>query len=258
MVRGGTDALVIKTNSAGDTIWSKTYGGAGDDYFNCVKQTPAGDYILVGSTSSFGLGGSDVYVVKINSTGDTLWSKTFGSIYDDEGTYISLSLDSGFIIVGSTKSSGSGGYDIYLIKGDKFGNGGCNSFSGGTQIKNADSLMFNVSTTIGLPRTLVDVAPFSVYAGFISVSDVCSSIGIQTLNEEGDLKIKIYPSPSTGSIFIYGEETPLGLIRVYDLQGKILIQQSSSNANIKLDISHLQSGTYIIEVFKKHLKIVKE
>ena len=253
---GNADALVIKTNSTGDTVWTKTYGGTGSDYFNCVKQTPDGGYILVGATSSFSADSSDVYLVKINSVGDTLWSKTFGGLRDDEGIYISLSLDSGYIIAGLTNSYGNGGMDFYLIKTDKNGNAGCNSTPVHTLITKPDSLMFNVPTTIGFPHTLVGTAPFLTSIDANSTINICSSIGIQYFEKENEVRIKAYPSPTDYLIFIEAEKT-INLAKIYDCQGKLIYQQKSASTITQIDISNLQSGIYILEVLGKHIRIVK-
>jgi len=254
---GGTDAWVVKTNSVGDTVWTKTYGGMGSDYFNCVKQTPDGGYILVGSTTSFGFGNTDVYLVKINSTGDTLWSKTLGGIYEDDGMHVCLTLDGGYVITGSTKSFGNGGFDVYLIKTDKNGNTDCYSTSALTQITQPAALVLNVPTLIGLPNTLVGNAPFLIGTGANLVSDVCGSIGIEFLDKEKNSDIKIYPSPSTGYISIQAGEQ-LGLINLYDCQGKLVHQQKSTNLTMMMDVSDLQSGIYILHVHERHIMIVKE
>lgn len=66
---GGLDAYLIRTSSAGDTLWTKTYGGAGDDRANSVQQTHDGGYILAGSTDSKGAGGEDVFLIKTNESG---------------------------------------------------------------------------------------------------------------------------------------------------------------------------------------------
>jgi hypothetical protein len=79
------DIYVIKTNASGDTLWSKTYGGTENDEGNSVRQTTDGGYIVAGYTNSFGAGSYDVYVIKTNASGDTLWTRTYGGTGDDYG-----------------------------------------------------------------------------------------------------------------------------------------------------------------------------
>jgi len=113
---GPSDVWLIKTNSSGDTLWTRMYGGTGVDIGNSVRQTSDGGYIIAGSTSSFGVSYYDVYLIKTNASGDTLWTRTFGGTNDDEGFSVQQTSDGGYIIAGETSSFGAGGYDVWLIK----------------------------------------------------------------------------------------------------------------------------------------------
>jgi hypothetical protein len=113
---GNTDIYLIKTNNAGDTLWTKTYGGTLEDYPGSVQQTSDGGYIIAGSTESFGSGNFDVYLIKTNSLGVALWTKTYGGSLWDYGSFVQQATDGGYIITGHTSSFGAGSYDFYLIK----------------------------------------------------------------------------------------------------------------------------------------------
>jgi len=113
---GNEDAYLIKTNSSGDTLWTKIYGGASNDYAWSVQQTADSGYILAGWTSSFGNGADDVYLIKTNATGGTLWMRTFGGVQCDFGFSVQQTADGGYLIAGQTASFGGGYDDSYLIK----------------------------------------------------------------------------------------------------------------------------------------------
>jgi hypothetical protein len=115
------DVYLIKTNASGDSLWSKSIGGTSDDFGECVHQTSDGGYIIVGRTASYGAGSDDVYLVKTNSAGDTLWTKTYGGISWDMGYSLDLTPDGGFILVGTTSSFGDTS-QLYLLKTDAQGN----------------------------------------------------------------------------------------------------------------------------------------
>ena len=119
---GLADVWLIKTNSFGDTVWTKSYGGSNDDGAWSVQQTLDGGYIIAGATSSFSAGYDDVWLIKTNSFGDTLWTRTYGGIGGDRASCVEQTLDDGYILVGVTSSFGSGLSDIWLIKTDGMGN----------------------------------------------------------------------------------------------------------------------------------------
>jgi hypothetical protein len=114
---GGDDVYLIKTDSNGNIVWTKTFGGTGDDFGYSVKQTSDGGYIIVGSTG-FGAGGKDIYLIKTNSSGNLVWSRTYGNGNDDVGNSVEQTSDGGYIIGGIISGVGGG---ACLIKTDSFG-----------------------------------------------------------------------------------------------------------------------------------------
>lgn len=96
------------------------FGGTGDDIGYSAKPTLDRQYIVAGSTSSFG--STDVYLVKVDSMGLPIWSKTYGGINNEVGKSVIQLSDSGYVIAGFTSSFGAGGYDVYLVRTDKYGN----------------------------------------------------------------------------------------------------------------------------------------
>jgi parallel beta-helix repeat protein len=116
------DILLIKTDPSGNQLWSQTYGGEDYEKGYSVKQTMDGGYIVTGYTESFDIDSADVYLIKTNSTGDTLWTRTYGGSCDDGGYDVQQTTDGGYIVTGHTKSYGAGGLDVYLIKTDQSGN----------------------------------------------------------------------------------------------------------------------------------------
>src|SRR5207237_7867551 len=96
----------------GNQLWAKTYGGSDWDFAYSIAVNKNEEYVLAGETYSFGNGNNDVFLVKVNSSGDTLWTKTDGGDSSDFANQVKLTSDSGFVIIGNTKSSGQGNSDI--------------------------------------------------------------------------------------------------------------------------------------------------
>jgi uncharacterized delta-60 repeat protein len=119
---GGSDVYVVKLDSAGNVVWNKTIGGIGDDIAYSVIQSSDGGYVVAGYTQSFGAGIRDIYLVKLDSGGNVVWSKTIGGRLKDEANSITQSSDGGYVVAGYTQSFGAGGSDMYLVKLDSSGN----------------------------------------------------------------------------------------------------------------------------------------
>jgi len=118
---GHADVYLIKTDSSGDTLWTRAYGGTLNDVGRSVALTAGGGYIVAGSTASFGAGNFDVYLIKTNASGDTLWARTYGGGSRDEGYSVQQTTDGGYVVAGYTESFGATLGDIYLVKTDALG-----------------------------------------------------------------------------------------------------------------------------------------
>jgi len=99
--------------------WTRTYGGSQYDEGKAVKQTSDGGYIIAGTTNSFGAGFQDVYLIKTDSLGNMIWSKTYGDSSSEGGNSLDITLDGGYIIAGYKNY---GGYSsFYIIRVDSLG-----------------------------------------------------------------------------------------------------------------------------------------
>ncbi|MFA5032315.1 MAG: T9SS type A sorting domain-containing protein [bacterium] len=156
------DVYLIRTNSSGDTLWTKTFGGAGNDFGWSVKQTQDNGFIIAGYTKSFGAGGYDVYLIKTNSSGDTIWTKTFGGTGSDYGYFVQQTQDGGFIIAGTTFSFGTNG-DVYLIKTNSSGDTLWTRTFGGTNYDGGFSVQQTQDGGFIIAGTYSSGAPIDVY-----------------------------------------------------------------------------------------------
>jgi uncharacterized delta-60 repeat protein len=118
---GNYDFYVLKTDADGDIVWSRTYGGSSLDYGQAAIQTTDGGFAVVGRTKSFGAGDYDVYLVKTDADGDTIWTRTYGGSDTDEGYSLQQTSDGGYIIAGYCDPWGTAIMDVYLVKTDAQG-----------------------------------------------------------------------------------------------------------------------------------------
>ncbi len=115
------DAWVLKLDSSGLIKWSKTYGGSENDHLKSLYQTSDGGFVVAGQTSSYGAGGADAWVLKLDSGGVVEWEKTYGGNTDDSLYSIHQTSDGGFAAVGRTSSYGAGNLDAWFLKLDSGG-----------------------------------------------------------------------------------------------------------------------------------------
>ncbi len=123
--------------------WNETYGGASYDTARSVVRTSDGGYALTGSTGSFGVGGTDFWLVKTDPAGNAQWNKTYGGTglsLDDAYALVQTS-DGGYALAGYTNSFGAGDYDFWLVKTDSSGNAQWNKTYGGTSVDCAYALV---------------------------------------------------------------------------------------------------------------------
>ena len=119
---GDRDILAIKLDSLGNLSWTRTFGGGNRDYARSIIQAPDGGYMIAGWTQSFGAGGADLLVLKLNARGNLSWAKTIGGGLDDAASSITLTPDGGYAITGWTDSFGAGSRDLLAVKIDETGN----------------------------------------------------------------------------------------------------------------------------------------
>jgi hypothetical protein len=113
---GGYDALIARFNKDGILMWIKTFGGLDWDFANKINLTHDGNLIVCGSTYSFGRGGEDAFVIKLDLNGNILWQKIYGGLNNDDFHSIKATSDGGFIACGTTKSYGDILGDIWVAK----------------------------------------------------------------------------------------------------------------------------------------------
>jgi len=115
---GDWDVWLLKLDSSGAIQWQKTYGGRWLEATSSdpIQQTADGGYVVSGRTESFGAGGSDLWVLKLDGQGAIQWQKTYGGQEDDLARAIRQAPDGGYVVAGYTQSFGAGGWDIWVLK----------------------------------------------------------------------------------------------------------------------------------------------
>jgi hypothetical protein len=117
---GGYDDWLIKTDSLGNKIWDRTFGGAEDDEARDVQETTDGGYIITGYTASIVPGADVIWLIKTDSIGNLVWDTTFYNSPYDYSYGVQETSDKGYIICGFTWTAYR--WDWWIIKTDSLGN----------------------------------------------------------------------------------------------------------------------------------------
>ena len=116
---GAEDIFVARTDSDGDTLWTRTFGGDSFERPWDIGEAPNGDIIILGWTQPLG-GTSDVYVIKVDPDGDSLWSRTYGGGGNDEGRSLIVKDNGGFVFAGKLVDS-TGASEFWIVNADSDG-----------------------------------------------------------------------------------------------------------------------------------------
>jgi len=236
---GATDIFLLKLDINGNFQWMKTYGGASEEIGNDIEQTSDSGFILTGRTYTFGGTERYVYMIKTNSSGDTLWTKAYQSSICN-GYSVKQTYDGGYINASVPAS-------LLLIKTDAFGNSGCNDISTNTIVSSVTPLQLSgyqtgSGGTAGTAGTLIRYIP-------ITLDTLCISlIGVKEIYEPEAI---IYPNPSLNLFTVELKNSHNdSRILLYNSQGILVSEQNSKYKKIVINRNGLASGLYFVEIIE--------
>lgn len=282
-VSPGEDFFLIKTDSIGNVLWSKTYGGSGTDTFRGFIATKDNGYLMYGYSASFTSNWSGL-IIKVDSAGNYSWSKIYSTFNID----YAFEQNDGSILVGGSWSSAN----AYLFKIDSIGNtSSLNLYpntSGGQFIVNTngdishagkfnDSLVFNKMDSNGnacslsvSPVSVTDVSvlqttvitnagdtgvsiaynlPFTPFTPFNYFT--CNLTGTEELTSAPG-EIKLFPNPTNGTLNLTINTKQLAFLQceIVNVLGESVYQTTIRNQQtiISLNVSFLPKGIYLVRV----------
>ncbi|MFZ8833901.1 MAG: T9SS type A sorting domain-containing protein, partial [Candidatus Caldipriscus sp.] len=241
-------ALFIEYAHAQVVRFAKTYGGINWDFAQSVQQTSDGGYIMAGYTYSFGAGGSDIFLIKTDASGNVQWAKTYGGTNNERAYSVRQTSDGGYIVAGWTYSFGAGDWDIFLIKTDANGNiGSC-------------SIVQDASPTVGTPSPTVNTPTPSVSSPSFTVNSPSLTVTSPTFTVSEPCPLSISESCQIASGLITPYKGGIKVsrsgefeVKVYNVSGGIVKSVKGKN-EVKLDLSR---GVYFVEVVSGG-KVIRE
>jgi hypothetical protein len=111
---------LLRTDSQGDTLWTRQYGGSFEDFGNAITASPGGGFLLAGSSNSFS-GNTKALVYRVDDKGDTLWSRSMGGATDSYCNAVLALKDDGYLL-GGQSNTGNGNWSPWIFKLDANGN----------------------------------------------------------------------------------------------------------------------------------------
>lgn len=118
---GNFDAYLIRTDNIGNKLWEKTYGGENWEKINDAVITKDSAILMVGEVQPVNGQSTEIYIVKTNFSGDTLWTKTFGTSGNDRANTVINLADSSFIIGGEMYIADSNLVKGFILRMNRFG-----------------------------------------------------------------------------------------------------------------------------------------
>lgn len=176
---GGWDFWVLRLTSIGNVDWERTYGRSGDEKAYSALQTSDGGFVVAGHTDSFGAGLSDFWLIKLSSSGNIEWQKTYGDIGEEAAHSIIQQTDgTGFVVAGYSDSYNTGDFDFLVLK--LYSNGEIDS----SCALPGDSAALIRNTGAGLGATLIPPQNPSALPQDTDVSPVPSDSGAYLVCED--------------------------------------------------------------------------
>ncbi len=287
--------FVVKLSATGEFLWVKSIGSNNRpllDYHtaNAVTADAAGnayvtgsfmDTLRAGNTSLVSAGSSDIYITKLNPSGNFVWAKRIGTFYDtEEGRVIGLDANgdvytSGFFRgspdfnpgPGSAILSTNGGMDMFVLKLTAAGDfvwaknlGGPSS----TELIQDLAIHGDAVYSVGRFQNVVNFDPNGLMYLTPNKSDIFihkmhqGTVGIGDL--VNDLDVWVYPNPASDQfrIELPGPFSADARVSISDLQGRVIRQEQLTSTDNLIDITGLTEGVYLLDIRKDGRRAVQK
>jgi hypothetical protein len=274
------NAYAIKTDSAGNEIWSKTFGNIYEDRFWSCLQASDGNYVFAGFYTYYDLywpnyccfSNSKPFIVKLDTAGNTIWAKVFGAISLEHGITSIKELPNGdYISAGylDYDDSVSSSWRGFILKTNSNGDSLWYYTYRGAYAPNSDSFLYDVALdNVGgflatgwvvpqLPDTgNQDIWVLKVDSNGCEVFNCLYTSGGEVINnmEEG---VSVYPNPVSSQLAISSRQYAIKTIEIYNVLGENVYseQQRNGEREISIDVSDLNAGIYLYRVRTEYGKV---
>jgi len=252
---------IVRTNAHGDTLWTLNHGESGSsEDGQDGKQLLGGDFIATGHTITES--GYNVYLVRVSSSGNFLWSKTYESVESQFGKSIIQTLDGGFAIAGYGWNNNM---DVYLIKTDEIGDTIWTRWYGGNYTDYVYSLQQTPDNgfIISGCYQLTETPQIDAYLIKTDSNGMINPVYIHEMLDINEITVVPNPLIEKGNIKIAIKKAGSLNISLYNLSGlkiKTIFNENVQPGELSLnfDVRNLPSGVYYINLRNEEKTILKK
>ncbi|MBT8196717.1 MAG: T9SS type A sorting domain-containing protein [Bacteroidia bacterium] len=256
-----SDFYLLRVNTFGDTLWTKTYNYSNSDAGRDVKHTDDNGFIISGTVWNNTTNASNIYLIKTDSIGDTLWTKLLYNTESQNVYSIQQTIDGGYIMVGLEPNSLGLFGVIYVIRTDTAGDTlWTKNF--GEQITN--NVGFYIMQTNDEGYIISGAGSLNGVAGAYiikidSLGNVSTPVGVPEINQM-DL-FTIYPNPSNG-VFTLEIDKRLhddAIFEAYSINHQLVHScKLDSKSKEQIDLSFLPKGVYVVRLVTNGNSLTKK
>lgn len=249
------DAYLLKLNAAGDSLWSKYYGGAKEDLVNDITECANGDFALCGITYSFTNKEADAYLLRVQNNGTLIWSKNAekDSVYDSYTSILELA-NGRLVAAGTAEGFGGGGRKdavIIFYKSDGTRDGGTTHGTGEDDGFNSVATTFDKGFIMcGFTDTtsLGFNAPNLLLVKTDSTGILQGKKFLLTVNKnQNETSLMAFPNPASDIVTIVANDVIN--LKVIDITGKVIQEHISNTNRLELSVKDISPGIYFIQQY---------
>ena len=275
--QGNFDILLMKTDTAGNILWGKTYGGLYVDASYTARENSDGSIVTSGYSNSLGYGhnlrmansnqaqggdrgddSTNVFLMKVNAVGDTIWTRTYGDGAQDEAFHFSKMQDGGYLLPGVSTSftNTTDSTQMLVIRTDSLGHSGCHEQDGHPIIDTTNFITQTLNFTVTSGFTETAVTSFSIPWNE-SAEDACLYLGVNAI---ADRNFDVYPNPASGIINIKSEISGIEKMELYNILGELIFSKipSTLSSETTMDVSGYVPGIYFLKLYTESLSATKK
>jgi len=238
--------MLLKSDSNGNVQWCKVYSDAISVPDLIINAD--GDYVMAGTHQNGINDSANVYLIKTNTLGDTVWTRFYEidtvTYRGESGNSILQTPDGGYLVGGQAVEYQSSYTDIYLLKTDANGNAGCNLVHHPITI---ESIVPSIDTSVMIRNGII-IASIIPASAVSQITDTTLCLHDWINEYENIFSLDVYPNPATDQIMINTSafSEPELMLEVKDVLGRNIIRRKVYQGNLQLDVSNISRGIYLI------------